>query len=691
MDKIIQICSQNDYQHITNFDWYITVLVELTRMEGGTKHGVLIASQLMDVAIRVSSIRPFAVNQMALLIENHVMLIGSSSRNSTSCEVLYAASWICGEFSEHLSAPDETLKALYKSKATNSLPGHILSVYLQNGMKLFSFIAEKWLKEDNIDGVKELATFLEEKVLKDLVASIDLEVQERASVMYQFVKYVGRHIEKSDDISEDFKVFFADDLNPVASKAQKKVPIPEGLDLDAWINEPPTEEESSEESSDGGLYSQQSSRSSRKKDAFGVKNADYESPARKSYVEPTKEELRKRRDARLAQQSSDPFYLKESNPRSPLRSGVNVDDIPVQNIDLGGLSLQIPGLATTDQYMDIKNNGKKSKKGKRSKKHKDGGYDGAEEEEEHAQPSVFVSKNAEMPEGVDMSDNDDDDGDKRANDDPHRALGEINLDEIEVNTPYVSKVSKEVLKVDSNVPVELFGGSGKAKKKKKEKEKEKDKKPKKKEKKKKSKKEHPEEIVTNGNGNDNNGSDDMDFWLSDQPSKVAPKVEQVIPEEKSKKKHKKKSSKRHNSSKDESDQTTNGISQPFAMMLLAENTSLKLSYDVKIVPMDPDKVTAGISFVNVGTKAISSIEMDFIDTQNIKPIREEIDKGIKIEMNLEPGQLEVHLFLFKVIFLGAIMCGFIQTLRNYIHTMYPLHCYLGPIMFPLPMALFFNT
>ncbi len=32
---------------------------------------------------------------------------------------------------------------------------------------------------------------------------------------------------------------FAGELNPVAAKAQRKVPVPEGLDLDAWINEPP--------------------------------------------------------------------------------------------------------------------------------------------------------------------------------------------------------------------------------------------------------------------------------------------------------------------------------------------------------------------------------------------------------------------------------------------------------------------
>ena len=78
MEKIIQICSQNDYQYITNFEWYISVLVDLTRMEG-TSHGPLIAAQMMDVAIRVETIRPFAVEQMALLVENYHLLLGKHS------------------------------------------------------------------------------------------------------------------------------------------------------------------------------------------------------------------------------------------------------------------------------------------------------------------------------------------------------------------------------------------------------------------------------------------------------------------------------------------------------------------------------------------------------------------------------------------------------------------------------------
>jgi AP-3 complex subunit delta-1 len=45
LSRIISICSHNNYQFISNFEWYISVLVELTKVEG-SKHGVLIAQQV---------------------------------------------------------------------------------------------------------------------------------------------------------------------------------------------------------------------------------------------------------------------------------------------------------------------------------------------------------------------------------------------------------------------------------------------------------------------------------------------------------------------------------------------------------------------------------------------------------------------------------------------------------------------
>lgn len=37
--KVIEICSQSSYLYVTNFEWYLTVLVELIQLEAGSKHG----------------------------------------------------------------------------------------------------------------------------------------------------------------------------------------------------------------------------------------------------------------------------------------------------------------------------------------------------------------------------------------------------------------------------------------------------------------------------------------------------------------------------------------------------------------------------------------------------------------------------------------------------------------------------
>lgn len=77
---------------------YVSVLVELARVEG-MKHGPLLAHQMLDVAVRVKAIRPFAVSQMTLLLNNSHMFMQPSG-GSNMANVLYAAAWICGEYAK---------------------------------------------------------------------------------------------------------------------------------------------------------------------------------------------------------------------------------------------------------------------------------------------------------------------------------------------------------------------------------------------------------------------------------------------------------------------------------------------------------------------------------------------------------------------------------------------------------------
>lgn len=559
MEKIINICSQNDYQYVTNFEWYVSVLVELTRMEGGGRgrHGALIAAQMMDVAIRVETIRGFAVAQMALLIENSHLLMGGGGvggRGSGATEVLYAACWICGEFAGRLPDARETLKSMFRGKVS-ALPGHIQAVYIQNGLKLFVHVLRSLIEGGTADEgeILGLAKMLQDKI-GAFANSADLEVQERACSALQVVAFIIEAQESGDGlVAPELAVLYQGDLNPVGPKAQKKVPVPEGLDLDAWINEPPaesedepSEEDEEEDEDDVDVFvsvKESSSKKSKKK-------------KKKSAKELNPEQAKEMKEARLLEQSMNPNYLKDS-PRSPARSNQDSstptgEEIPaVQAVDLG-VPLHIPGLASADQYLNISRDSsvmgekakKKKKKSKKSKKNTITASSEEDDEEEPAAAAVVVSKNMEMPEGA-VSDSDED-RDALPEDDPHRALADVRLDDLEYQAPYKSKES-EVRNMrfgdDGAVPEGgLFGSAEKKKKKKKEVEPEDAGAEKKKKKKKKHKK---EEDLLNGDEEDDDEkekkkkskkskkdkkekkkdkkeekaevvpeADDMDFWLS---------------------------------------------------------------------------------------------------------------------------------------------------------------------------------
>uniref|UniRef100_A0A672K4Y8 AP-3 complex subunit delta-1 n=1 Tax=Sinocyclocheilus grahami TaxID=75366 RepID=A0A672K4Y8_SINGR len=409
LTKIIDICSQSNFQYITNFEWYISILVELTRLEG-TRHGHLIASQMLDVAIRVKAIRGFAVAQMATLLDNAHLLTGNTQRNGI-CEVLYAAAWICGEFSEHLEDPMQTLEAMLRPKVA-TLPGHIQAVYVQNAAKLFATVLRKHDGETESQAAQETSQLLIDR-LPLFVQSANLEVQERASCILQLVKYIQKLQQKNVEVAEEVTALFAGELNPVAPKAQKKVPIPEGLDLDAWINEPPSGSESEDE---------------KPKAVFAKEEPKH---SRSRHTEVDEKELARRREVRKQEQASNPFYIKASPSSQKVYDAPGVEHIPVVQIDLS-VPLKVPGMPMSDQYLKLEEERrqkekaerkKKEKKKKREKRGKERKADSGPESEEDITPAHQVDiVTEEMPENALPSDDDDKDPN-----DPHKAL-DIDLD-----------------------------------------------------------------------------------------------------------------------------------------------------------------------------------------------------------------------------------------------------------------------
>lgn len=701
LSKIIEICSQNNYQFISNFEWYVSILVELTRIEG-TRHGKLIASQMLDVVIRVQAIREFGVSQLALLLDSAHLLVGNAQRNSI-CEVLYAAAWICGEFSECVPNPQGTIEAMLRGKVT-SLPGHIQSVYVQNVMKLYARVLRDASSKENDDGddddivdaPKVVGQLLVEK-LPMFIQSSDLEVQERACCMLQLMKYIIRLESKGENVAEEVIALFLGELNPVAPKAQRKVPLLEGLDLDKWINEPLSESSEEEEVTTEIFF-----KNDNKNGGTRHQNKTYE---------PTEEELEKRREARKVEQANNPHYLK-SNPAKPSSlDTTKIEDIPVTHIDLT-VPLNIP-----DTYL-IKNDKMSKKKCKKRYKGRKGQMNAsdAEESDEQLQMHVVNTDAGEMPEGAKSTDEEADE-----NDDPHRALdidleGPLRDDEV-LPTPAHRALENDLHPLIAKSKSKKHRDKHSSRDSKKKKHRNKDGMTKKRRKKHLEYEEPLEEETTNvtvENGVESpsieeNASvaskpdaeekkaDDLEFWLTpisnqdeSQPetSTATPVVETsaapndseqeivktVKEKSKSKKekksKHEEKRTKKREKHKNKLEyEEALGISTPSKEQfnsvatpqtpsyppvsnynLLAEDKSVKMLYETRTLPNEPHQVIVSILFTNVGEHQLKELDFNVLDTLNTKLIRgtNNSHEGIKV-----PFQLPVHTtnegqFAFKV-------------------------------------------
>uniref|UniRef100_A0A674KF44 AP-3 complex subunit delta-1 n=1 Tax=Terrapene triunguis TaxID=2587831 RepID=A0A674KF44_9SAUR len=619
LTKIIDICSQSNYQYITNFEWYISILVELTRLEG-TRHGHLIAAQMLDVAIRVKAIRKFAVSQMAMLLDNAHLIASNTQRNGI-CEVLYAAAWICGEFSEHLEESNQTLEAMLRPKVT-TLPGHIQAVYVQNMVKLYASILQQKEQAGEKEAAQEITQLMVDR-LPQFVQSADLEVQERASCILQLIKYIQKLQIKEVPVAEEVIALFAGELNPVAPKAQKKVPVPEGLDLDAWINEPPSDSESEDEKPKTIFHDEEQRHS------------------RHRQPEIDEEELARRREVRKQEQANNPFYIKSSpSPQKQYQDTPGVEHIPVVQIDLS-VPLKVPGMPMSDQYVKLeeerrhKQKLEKDKKKKKQKKEKKGKHRRHNslhtESDEDIAPAQHVDIiTEEMPENALPSDEDDKDPN-----DPYKAL-DIDLDKPLADSeklPVQRHRNAENLKSpDTEAP--LVGKKSKKPKKKEKKRKEK-------EQEKEKKKEKEKRVTEEG---------------KKKSSKHRKKKHKKEKEEKSK--DKKKSKKKHHHGEEEpAESVQNGTldDEPLPVRSCAALASLgwrgRCTYDIQGNLQNDSQVTVSVIFENKSTSFLKSMELNVLDSLNAKMLRPEgssVHDGIPVPFQLPPGISNEAQFVFTL-------------------------------------------
>lgn len=94
--RILSLCSADTYANVTNFEWYLGVLVKLA-YTAKVDVGARLRDQIIDVTARVRAVRGYAVKCMSDVLADESFVLNDTN---DAAEVLHAAAWVCGEYRE---------------------------------------------------------------------------------------------------------------------------------------------------------------------------------------------------------------------------------------------------------------------------------------------------------------------------------------------------------------------------------------------------------------------------------------------------------------------------------------------------------------------------------------------------------------------------------------------------------------
>ncbi|KAG5440709.1 hypothetical protein PCK2_000145 [Pneumocystis canis] len=263
VNKILLISSKDSYINISDFDWYISVLINLVKISK-VNVSEMLGIEMQNVSVRVKIARPYAVNRLSKLLYD-ADLVDNIYDSESNIGVLSYVAWIVGEYSSLLDSYHEVLESMLQFKVLN-FPASIQKIYVQAIPKIFinwMFKSAYWDIEKKIASSIWIQKIV--LVLDEFCISKDLEVLQRAVEFKEVFKMVQYIIEFADydssflDTNEFLSpnqfsnasnlvyflfndvlfAMFLDNLNPVAPNAQKKIPVLENINLENWIYSPP--------------------------------------------------------------------------------------------------------------------------------------------------------------------------------------------------------------------------------------------------------------------------------------------------------------------------------------------------------------------------------------------------------------------------------------------------------------------
>lgn len=353
--KIIEICSKDMYSLVPDFEWYVSILVELLQLaDGADEVAEEIGNQLRDIAVRVVEVRDTVV----------VASVSVASRQYTYSKmpsVLPIVLWVIGEYARYIPSSIETIYLIIQflqslspentgiADASSSLLPSIVFVGIEALVKIFSQYGSMpvgWTP--NRAAVIEAATEKLVKFFEFYSTSLNFEIQERATEFLELFKLVQQALEEHPDDSIEApglltialpSLFSLYEINPVAPGSQLHIPVPAGLDLDAEIypSYPLSDEEFLDNEDDwdviggGGIQAL----------PVGIESSEHEWKSSVAKIIMTHEnenaeEALRRKLERLERQKDDPFYISV-----PSTSGTPLESQPITPEYFSGKSVSV--------------------------------------------------------------------------------------------------------------------------------------------------------------------------------------------------------------------------------------------------------------------------------------------------------------------------------------------------------------
>jgi AP-3 complex subunit delta-1 len=96
--RIMDMTSAETYDNVTDFEWYMSVLIDLAYV-AQAPIGAQLRATMLDVVSRVKSLRGYSVQLCQRILNDEHFSTAASAGDETCSEVVYAAAWICGEYS----------------------------------------------------------------------------------------------------------------------------------------------------------------------------------------------------------------------------------------------------------------------------------------------------------------------------------------------------------------------------------------------------------------------------------------------------------------------------------------------------------------------------------------------------------------------------------------------------------------